>query len=463
MKLTFLGAAGEVTGSAYLIETARARVLIDCGTFQGMDQAGVLNVLPKEIEPSRLDAVLITHAHLDHTGRLPLLTKNGFRGTVFCTEATRDLARLILRDSAKIQMQDIVRINRRRERADEPLLEPLYTADDVEALEKLIRLVPYHDPVAIAPGIRARFVEAGHLLGSTSIQLHIEDAGKTHCLAFSGDLGPRGAPLLEDFEGFRQADAVILESTYGDRDHRPLGETVEEFERIIQEAVAKRGKILVPTFAVGRAQLLLYLLAGMFRRGVVPKFPVYVDSPMAIEASRIYAAHMELFDEDFRTMQRARPLADDLDSVHFTATAAESMQINNVPGPCLVMAGAGMCNAGRILHHLKQNLWRPETHVMIVGFQAEGTIGRLLVEGAKRVPIFGERIAVKAQVHTLGGFSAHAGQSDLLRWAGQLAPAKPRFFITHGETKGRDALAAALTERFQLPAEKPLRGESVEF
>jgi metallo-beta-lactamase family protein len=463
MKLTFLGAAGEVTGSAYLIETSRARVLIDCGTFQGMDQAGVLNVLPKEIEPSRIDAVLITHAHLDHTGRLPLLTKNGFRGAVFCTEATRDLARLILRDSAKIQMQDIVRINRRRERADEPLLEPLYTADDVEALEKLIRLVPYHDPVAIAPGIRGRFVEAGHLLGSTSIQLHIEDAGKTHCLVFSGDLGPRGAPLLEDFEGFQQADAVILESTYGDRDHRPLGETVEEFERIIQEAVAKRGKLLVPTFAVGRAQLLLYLLAGMFRRGVVPKFPVYVDSPMAIEASRIYAAHMELFDEDFRTMQRARPLADDLDSVHFTATAAESMQINNVPGPCLVMAGAGMCNAGRILHHLKQNLWRPETHVLIVGFQAEGTIGRLLVEGAKRIPIFGERIAVKAQVHTLGGFSAHAGQSDLLRWAGQLAPAKPQFFITHGETKGRDALVAAIDERFQLTAKKPVRGESVEF
>ena len=463
MKLSFLGAAGEVTGSAYLLETSRARLLVDCGTFQGMPQAEALNLLPKEVAPAHLHAVLLTHAHLDHTGRLPLLTKNGFHGPVFCTDATRDLTRLILRDSAKIQLQDIARLNRRRQRADEPPLEPLYTHEDVEVLEPLYRLVPYRDPVEIAPGVRARFVEAGHLLGSTSIQLQIEEGGKTHCLVFSGDLGPRGAPLLQDFEGFHQADAVILESTYGDRDHRPLAETVAEFEHLIQEAVRQRGKILVPTFAVGRAQLLLYLLAGMFRRGVVPKFPIYLDSPMAIEASRIYAAHMELFDEDFRTLQHARPLLADLDTLHPTATAAESMQINFAPGPCLILAGAGMCNAGRILHHLKENLWRAEAHVVIVGFQAEGTLGRQLVEGAKRVSIFGEHIAVKARVHTLGGFSAHAGQTDLLRWAGQLAPVKPQVYLTHGETKGRVALAESLVSRYHLTVHQPLRGDCVEF
>ena len=463
MKLSFLGAAGEVTGSAYLIETSRARLLVDCGTFQGMPQAEALNLLPKEVEPAHLHAVLLTHAHLDHTGRLPLLTKNGFHGPVFCTDATRDLTRLILRDSAKIQLQDIARLNRRRQRADEPPLEPLYTPEDVEALEPLYHLVPYRDPVEVAPGVRARFVEAGHLLGSTSIQLQIEEGGKTHCLVFSGDLGPRGAPLLQDFEGFQQADAVILESTYGDRDHRPLAETVAEFEHLIQDAVRQRGKILVPTFAVGRAQILLYLLAGMFRRGVVPKFPIYLDSPMAIEASRIYAAHMELFDEDFRTLQHARPLLADLDTLHPTATAAESMQINFAHGPCLILAGAGMCNAGRILHHLKENLWRTEAHVVIVGFQAEGTLGRQLVEGARRVSIFGERIAVKARVHTLGGFSAHAGQTDLLRWAGQLAPVKPQVYLTHGETKGRSALADCLVSRHHLTVHQPLRGDSVEF
>jgi metallo-beta-lactamase family protein len=310
--------------------------------------------------------------------------------------------------------------------------------------------------------VQARFVEAGHLLGSTSIQLLVANGTAQRSIAFSGDLGPRGAPILEDAEGFHKADVVVLESTYGDRDHRPLAETVAEFERIVQEAVRRQGKVLIPTFAVGRAQLLLYLLAVMFRRGVVPKFPVFVDSPMAIEASKIYGRHLELFDDDFKAMQRQRPLLEDLNTVKFTSTAEESMAINQVPGPCMVLAGAGMCNAGRILHHLKQNLWRPETDVVIVGFQAEGTIGRQLVEGAKFINLFGEKIAVKARVHTLGGFSAHAGQTDLLRWFDQVAPCQPQVFLTHGEAKGRDALGALIGERYRLPVKKPLLGETFE-
>jgi metallo-beta-lactamase family protein len=462
MKITFLGAAGEVTGSAYLLETEQASVLIDCGSFQGENHQEERNLLPPGLDVAQLDAVLVTHAHLDHTGRLPLLAKQGYAGPVFCTDATRELTNLILRDSAKVQAQDIDRLNRQRQRAAEPPLVPLYGLPEVERTMALVRVVPYRTAVEVAPGVQARFVEAGHLLGSTSIQLLVADGARRRCIVFSGDLGPRGAPILEDAEGFHQADVVVMESTYGDHNHRPLPETVAEFEQIIADAVRRRGKVLIPTFAVGRAQLLLYLLAVMFRRKTVPKFPVFVDSPMAIEASKIYAHHLELFDDDFKAMQRQRPLAQDLDSVKFTASAAESMAINQVAGPCLILAGAGMCNAGRILHHFKLNLWRPETDVIIVGFQAEGTLGRQLVEGARYVSIFGEKIAVKARVHTLGGFSAHAGQSELLRWFDQMAPCQPQVILSHGEAKGRDALGQLLMERYQLPVQKPLLGETIE-
>jgi len=462
MKITFLGAAGEVTGSAYLLETDQASVLIDFGSFQGEGHHEERNILPPGLDVAQLDAVLVTHAHLDHTGRLPLLAKSGYAGPIFCTDATRELTSLILRDSAKVQAQDIDRLNRQRQRAGDPPLVPLYGLPEVERTMALVRVAPYRTAVEVAPGVQARFVEAGHLLGSTSIQLLVADGARKRCLVFSGDLGPRGAPILEDAEGFHQADVVVMESTYGDHNHQPLPETVAEFEQIIADAVRRQGKVLIPTFAVGRAQLLLYLLAVMFRHKTVPKFPVFVDSPMAIEASKIYAHHLELFDDDFKAMQRQRPLAQDLDSVKFTASGAESMAINQVAGPCLILAGAGMCNAGRILHHLKLNLWRPETDVIIVGFQAEGTLGRQLVEGARYVSVFGEKIAVKARVHTLGGFSAHAGQNDLLRWFDQLAPCQPQVILTHGEAKGRDALGALLLQRYQLTVQKPMLGDVID-
>jgi metallo-beta-lactamase family protein len=462
MKITFLGAAGEVTGSAYLLETDQANVLVDFGSFQGGIYREERNILPPGLDVAQLDAVVVTHAHLDHVGRLPLLAKQGYAGPIFCSDATRELTHLILRDSAKVQAQDIDRLNRQRQRADEPPLVPLYGLPEVERTMALVRVAPYRTAIEVAPGVQARFVEAGHLLGSTSIQLLVANGPRKKCLVFSGDLGPRGTPILEDAEGFHQADVVVMESTYGDRNHRPLPETVAEFEQIVADAVRRQGKVLIPTFAVGRAQLLLYLLALMFRRQTVAKFPVFVDSPMAIEASKIYAHHLELFDDDFKAMQRQRPLAQDLDSVKFTASAAESMAINQVAGPCLILAGAGMCNAGRILHHLKLNLWRPETDVLIVGFQAEGTLGRQLVEGARYVSIFGEKIAVKARVHTLGGFSAHAGQNDLLNWFDQMAPCHPQVILSHGEARGRDALGALLLERYQLTVQKPMPGEVIE-
>jgi metallo-beta-lactamase family protein len=462
IRITFHGAAGTVTGSAYLLDTGRARVLVDFGLFQGVPDRQELNVLPPTLDVRGLDAVLVTHAHLDHTGRLPLLAKHGYQGPIYCTAPTIELSGLILRDSARLQAQDLERTSRKRLRADEPPLEPLYAAPDVEDVLRRMRAVEYDAPVAVAPGVHARFVEAGHLLGSASIQVRIEAEGGVRCVAFSGDLGPRGAPILKDAAGFATADVVVLESTYGDRDHKPFAETVAEFERLVQETVERRGKLLVPTFAVGRAQLLLYLLALMFRRRVVPPFPIYVDSPMAVEASRIYFEHLELFDDDFQALQRERPLLEDLATVRPTPTAEDSKALNDVPGPCLILAGSGMCTGGRILHHFKQNLWRPETRVLIVGYQSEGTLGRALVEGATHVHLFGEKIAVKARIHTLGGFSAHAGQSELLRWCEHLAPCRPEVILTHGEAKGRTPLAKRIQERFNLNVRQPELGDVIE-
>lgn len=459
--LTFHGAAGTVTGSAYHLKTPRTKVLVDFGMFQGGKESDDLNRSSTGLNLAGLDAVLVTHAHLDHTGRLPLLVRAGFKGPVFCTEATIDTMRLILQDSAKVQAQDLVRTNRKRERAGDPPLEPLYALPEVEQLVSQCQPVAYDATVPVAPGIEARFVEAGHLLGSASIQLRIQEENATRKLVFSGDLGPKGAAILRDAVGFAQADVVVMESTYGNRDHKPIPETYAEFEALVRESVESRSKILVPTFAVGRAQLLLYLLAVMFRRKLVPKFPVYVDSPMAIEATRIYARHLELFDEDFQALQQERPLAADLTTVQPVATADESKALNDCSGPCLIMAGSGMCTAGRILHHLKQNLWREGTRVIIVGFQPDGSLGRQLVDRAPTVSIFGERIVVRAKVHTLGGFSAHAGQTELLNWLAPMAAGRPRVILTHGETRAREALADRIAELHGLRCEQPMRGDTL--
>lgn len=463
MKITIIGAAGgEVTGSAYLVQTKNARVLVDCGLFQGGKKSEALNRPPAN--PNRkLDAVLITHGHLDHTGRLPLLAQMGYTGPVFATPATIELAALIIRDSAHIQQADAERVNRKRQRAGEPPIKPLYTAAEAEAIIQCFKPVPYQEPVEVAPGIQAIWAESGHMLGSASIQLIVDDGGKKKRVVFSGDLGPRGVPILRDYEPFQQADMVFLESTYGDHDHRPFAETVEEFNGIVKEAVNRGGKMLVPTFAVGRAQLLLTLLSRMFRKRQVRPFPIFLDSPMAIKATTIYTGHKELFDDEMTKYISEKPMREDLKTLTMCETAEQSKKINDQTGACLVMAGAGMCNAGRILHHLKANLWKPETHVLIVGYQGDGSLGRRLVDGAEVVSIFGEKIAVKAQVHTLGGFSAHAGQSDLLNWFGAIAPSKPRVVLTHGENEPRRTLAELIQKRYKLKPLLPDMNETVEL
>jgi metallo-beta-lactamase family protein len=309
--------------------------------------------------------------------------------------------------------------------------------------------------VEVAPGIRATWAEAGHMLGSASIQLEVQDNGKPKRVVFSGDLGPKGAPILRDFEPFHRADMVFLESTYGNRDHRPFEDTVKEFIGIVQEAVQNGGKIFVPTFAVGRAQLLTMLLAWMFRNKKVRPFPIFLDSPMAIEASKIYQHHPELFDDEMNAFLKQGAVRHDLRTLKLSITAEDSKKINDEPGPFLVLAGAGMCNAGRIMHHLRHNLGKPETHVAIVGYQAGGTLGRMLVDGKKEVAMFGEKIQVKARIHTLGGFSAHAGQKDLLAWFETIAPSKPKVVLTHGEDEPRGALAKLIQSRFGLRSTSP--------
>jgi metallo-beta-lactamase family protein len=463
MKISVHGAAGgEVTGSAYVVQTRTASVLVDCGLFQGARRLENYNRIPKKGAFKDLHAVVLTHAHLDHTGRLPLLTRAGYHGPIHATPATIDLTELILRDAAHLQQGDVDRENRRRARQGQPLLDPLYTQTDVDRLKPLFSPLQYDTPTEVAPGIVIRVVEAGHMLGSGSIEMTVEEEGRKRVVVFSGDLGPRGAPLHRDPVPFKHADIVFMESTYGDRNHRSLQETAVETREVVKKAVAAAGKILVPVFAVGRTQLLLYLLAGAFQRGTLPAFPIYIDSPMAIQATKIYASHPELYDDEALAMQSSGDLRENLETAQFSPTAADSRALNDVPGPCLIMAGAGMCTGGRILHHFRHNLSKPQTTVLIVGYQGHGSLGRLLVDGKPSVTIFGEKIPVRASVHTFGGLSGHAGQTDLLHWFDSLAPSRPRVILTHGENKGREALSRLIHERYDLKVECPNLGETIE-
>ena len=462
MKITPNGAAGgEVTGSCYLIETEQARVVVDCGMFQGSRGADDLNRRPPVDDVSTIDAVVITHAHLDHTGRIPVLVKAGYEGPIFATSATLDLMMIILEDSARIQVSDNERTNRKRKRAGEDPLDPLYDEDDVTPVWGLTREIRVGTPVDVAPGIVAKFFEAGHMLGSTSIEFTITENGKSKTVVFSGDLGPADRPVLKDFANVPNADLVFMESTYGDRNHRPYEDTVEEFEAIVRKVHAAKGKILVPTFAVGRSQQIIYHLAVMFHEKQVPVFPIYLDSPMALKATEVYKNHPELFDDEMVAYREAGLFPISGGYFKPSETADDSRALNRIDGPCAILAGAGMCNAGRILHHLKQNLWKRDTHVLIVGYQGNGTLGRRLVNGESHVKIHGEKIAVRAQIHTMGGFSAHADQSDLLRWFEPLAQHRPRLVLTHGEDRAREPLADIIEHKHGIKALLPALGESI--
>lgn len=472
MKLKFLGAAGEVTGSCYLLETSRARVLVDCGLFQGGAGAEIRNRRPIGVDPATLDAVVLTHAHLDHSGRLPVLVRGKLRARVWCTPTTVPLVDILLRDAAYLQAADLERCLRYRRdrggRTESACLLPLFTDNDVTALLKHLSVLDYGRWSDIAPGVRVRFVDAGHILGSASVEMEVEDSpgSGVRRVVFSGDVGERGSAILRDPTPMQSADYVVMESTYGDRDHKPLDQTLEEFHDIVERCVAERGRIIIPVFAIGRTQTLIYHLGEMYRAGKLPGVPVFVDSPMAVRATRLYEAHRELFDDEARELlsHGQDPLR--FPSLRLTSTSEESRALNSVPGPAIIMAPAGMCTGGRVVHHLRHGLGKASTRVIIAGFQAEGTLGRRIVERAPIVRIMGEEIVVKATIHTLGGFSAHAGSTNLLAWAGAWAPSlrakgadRPRVFLTHGENGPRAALAQLLQEHHGITAAMPRLGD----
>src|SRR4030095_14676402 len=411
MRIHFHGATGDVTGSAYHVVTKHARILVDCGMFQGGKKQKAKNRSEAKLEGGRLDAVLLTHGHLDHVGRLPILTRKGYEGPIFATQPTIDIATLILRDSLALQKGDLKREHKKRPRRGQPLLEALFEEQDVRNLKSLVRPIKYNQRREVAPGIEARFVDAGHVIGSASIALTVPEDGTQKVVVFSGDLGPRGAPLLNDPVPFEKADVVIMESTYGDRNHRSLHETAIEGRKIIARAIQNKAKILVPVFAVGRTQLLLYLLAGAFKKKPLPQIPIFLDSPMAIEATKIYGRNNELFDAEALEMVSSGELRRQLDCARPCPKPSNSRALNGVKGPCLIMAGNGMCTGGRITNHLLHNLPLPQTEVLMVGFQSRGSLGRRLVDGAKSVRVLGEEVPVRASIHTMGGFSAHAGQN----------------------------------------------------
>lgn len=464
MKITILGAGGgEVTGSTYLVQTRHANVLVDCGSFQGKKKLENYYRLPRKEAIAHLDAVILTHAHQDHTGRLPLLTRVNYSGPIYATPATIEFTDLLLRDSVHLMKDDVERENRKRIQKDQPPLEVLYTLEEVEELCPLYQPLEYDHPTEIAPGIVVRVVEAGHIAGSVSIEMALEENGRRRMVVFSGDLGPRGAPLHWDPVPFKYADIVFMESTYGAHDHPSLQETALEAREVVRRAIEAKGKILVPVFAVGRAQMLLYLLAGAFERKTLPTFPIYLDSPMAIEATRIYSRHPEVFDEEALAMQQSGELRKNLETLMFSATANDSRALNDLEGPLMIMAGAGMCTGGRILHHFQNNLSQPTTTVLFVGYQSPGSLGRMLVDGMESVRIFSETIPVRAFVHTFSGLSGHAGQSDLLKWFDSISAARPRIILTHGEDNARQALGRLIQERYQLEPEYPEIGEVIDI
>jgi metallo-beta-lactamase family protein len=464
-KLTFFGATEGVTGSAYLLETGQATVLLECGLVQGGREEKKANEEPFPFNVEQLDAVVLSHAHLDHSGRLPKLVDEGYWGPVFMTQPTTDLLEILLKDAASLQERDAEWENKRRRRAGKAEIDPLYNMQDAEAALKLCEGVPYGRRQQVADGIEVCYRDAGHILGSAVVELFITEGAAEKKLVFSGDLGNSCMALLRDPEVVENADVLMLESTYGDRNHRPMDETLEEFENIIVMASKNGGNILIPSFAVGRTQEIIYRLGELYQKGKLKHQAVFLDSPMAIATTEVYHRYQDVFNrEDSALLRQSKSgsLHTFLPVLRYSRTTEESMALNRITEGAIIIAGSGMCNGGRIRHHLKHNLWRRNAHVVIVGYQAIGTPGRALVDGTKFFRLGGEEIAVRATIHTLGGFSAHASQSQLLDWARNFRDPRPRLCLIHGESDAKKVLA----ERFageDWPADIPHHGESITF
>lgn len=452
MKIGFHGAAGGVTGSCFLVTTGEARVLIDCGLYQGGDEerddrdnhdAG--GDTSFGFDPASIDYVLLTHAHLDHCGRLPLLAKAGFRGEVLATSATRDLARLVLLDAARLQAEDAHRDARRRMRRGAEPSAPIYDELDVlDVMDRFGRSVTYDQTLTLCPGIRVTYRDAGHILGSASVLLEVDDQGEQRRLLFSGDLGTGTGPILNAPEPAPQADVVVMESTYGDRLHKPIGPTVQELKAAILDTIERGGNVVIPTFALERAQEVLFHLHVLVEQRELPRrLDVFLDSPMAISATAVFRRHLEAVGTDLRAHLTEHDDPFGLPCLQMTRDSAESMAINQIRSGAVILAGSGMATGGRVLHHLKHNLWRPESSIVFVGYAAAGTLARRIIDGQREVRIFGEAIRVAARIYTIGGFSAHADRDQLLGWY-RAGGSPTRTFLVHGEDRTRQGLASVL-------------------
>jgi len=462
MRVQCFGAAGQVTGSCHLVTVGDFRILLDCGLVQGSIADAAQNREAFPFDPARIDAVVLSHAHIDHSGRIPLLVKRGFSGAIFAHDATQSLCEIMLRDSANIHEQEAERSNRRRaKRGGEPL-EPLYSTADAELALTQFRGERYHHKFDVVHGVRARFRDAGHILGSCIVELWLTEGGDTRKLVFSGDLGNADVPVLRDPDVVKSADLVLLESTYGDREHRSWSETLEEVEEIAEITLNARGNILIPAFAVGRSQLLLYWMASNYDRAGLQNWQVFLDSPLAIRATQVYAEHLKLLDKSSRELWTNREIENSLPNLHFTRSADESRELNLMRSGAIIIAGSGMCNGGRIRHHLRHNLGRKECHVIIVGYQAAGTPGRALVDGARKLRLFGEDIAVRAHIHTIGGLSAHAGQRALLNWYDNINE-RPPLVLVHGEKRALEALRQQVIQQYAAPVHVAAPGESFDL
>lgn len=444
MRLSFHGADRGVTGSCHLIECAGTRVLIDCGMYQGSGELHEENAEPFGFDVATVEYVLLTHAHLDHCGRLPLLVQRGFRGEIITTSATRELARLVLLDAAHLQEEEArYRQRKSHERRGGHEDGPLYTTlDALNSFDYFGRTAVYGQPLELAPGLRVTFVDAGHILGSASVLVELDEQAARRSVLFSGDIGNAGRPLLSAPVAVK-AEAVVMETTYGDRQHKSLTSSVAELYEVVTDTFRRGGKVIVPTFALERAQELLYFLREGREQGRLPQsLPVFLDSPMAISATQIFEHHPECFKPETRKLFSGRNDPFQLPELHFCREMADSIAINRVTSGAIIMAGSGMCTGGRIRHHLRNSLGRSENSIIFVGFAASGTLARQIIDGAKQVSLFGEQVPVRASIHTIGGFSAHADQTELLDWHRQTHAA--RTFLVHGDDAVIPRLAALL-------------------
>ncbi|MCE9633656.1 MAG: MBL fold metallo-hydrolase [Methylophilales bacterium] len=458
MQLTFCGAAGEVTGSCFLVDTGNVRFLVDCGMFQGGRDADLKNQSFPAFDPTTIDFVLLTHAHIDHSGLLPRLSMKGFKGSVYTTQATIELLDVMLRDSAHIQVKEAEWAEQHPHRHAHTLMQPLYQLADVDDVLQLVQAVTYNTDVHPHPEVKCRFVDAGHILGSAVIEVWA--GGKK--IVFSGDLGQPQRLILRDPTPVQDADVLLVESTYGNRLHKNLDDTLDEFVTAIEKTLHRGGNIIMPAFTVGRAQEILYLLFKLTRQRRLHNLKVYVDSPMALAATEITLRHIELFNQEAKDMLAwAQERRKDMPDIRFVQDANESIALNDIKHGAIIISASGMCDAGRIKHHLRHNLSRSECSVIITGFQAMGTLGRRLVDGVTRATIFGREIPVRASIYTIGGLSAHADQAGLLHWLGQFKQAPKHTYIVHGESSTAQQFSEVVQEQLRWNATVAVANETV--